>query len=89
VQPLATSLQAFVLMYEHHTAREDTIVFTAWKNALSEKALDEMGEQFEDIEHREFGKNGFEDALKTIAGVEEMLSIADISLFTAAAPPQA
>ena len=89
VQPLAMSLQAFVLMYEHHAAREDTIVFTAWKNALSEKALDEMGEQFEDIEHREFGKDGFEDALKTIVGVEQTLSIADISLFTAPPPPKA
>ena len=88
VQPLAASLQAFVLMYEHHTAREDTIVFTAWKNALSEKALDEMGEQFEAIEHQQFGKDGFEDALKTIAGVEQTLSIEDISLFTAPPPPK-
>lgn len=88
-EPLARSLDAFVLMYQHHTAREDTIVFTAWKAALSEKALDAMGEQFEDIERATFGKDGFDDAVATIGRVEQALGLADIIQFTAPAPPQA
>jgi hypothetical protein len=38
-EPLARALESFVLMYENHAAREDTIAFPAWKEALSEQAL--------------------------------------------------
>ena len=55
------------LMYEHHAAREDTVVFPAWKDALSANQLDEMGETFEEIENQQFGKDGFEDAVAQIA----------------------
>jgi hemerythrin-like domain-containing protein len=84
----AQVLESFTLMYEHHTAREDTIVFTAWKSALSEKALDEMGEKFEAIEHAQFGKDGFDDAAQTMSAIEQTLGIADISQFTSPAPPR-
>jgi hemerythrin-like domain-containing protein len=86
--PLAKALQEFDLMYEHHTAREDTVVFTAWKDSLSEKAYDEMGEQFESIEKQVFGHDGFEDALKKITEIEEELGIADIARFTMPKPPK-
>ncbi|BDV33735.1 hemerythrin domain-containing protein [Methylocystis iwaonis] len=86
---LARSLDGVELMYAHHAAREDTIVFPAWKNALSDRDLDDMGELFEDIERRQFGKDGFEDAVAEIAKVEEALGIADISQFTPPLPPHA
>jgi hemerythrin-like domain-containing protein len=57
-EPLARASESFVLMYQNHAAREDTIVFPAWKDALSERQLREMGERFEDIEYRQFGKDG-------------------------------
>ena len=41
---LAKALESFVLMYENHAAREDTIIFPAWKQTLTAKQLDEMGE---------------------------------------------
>jgi len=44
-EPLARALDSVELMYEHHAAREDTIVFPAWKDALSAHQLDEMGER--------------------------------------------
>jgi len=37
-------------MYRNHAAREDTIIFPAWKQTLTGKQLDEMNEKFEDIE---------------------------------------
>ena len=89
VLPLAQALEAFELMYEHHTAREDTIVFPAWKDALSGKAYDEMSARFEDIEKRMFGHDGFEDAVKRIATIETRLGIDDLARFTMAAPPAA
>ena len=49
-EPLARALESFVLMYQNHAAREDTIVFPAWKETLSEHQLHEMGDKFEEIE---------------------------------------
>jgi len=87
-ETLARALDSVELMYEHHAAREDTIVFPAWKDALSAHQLDEMGEKFEEIEHQEFGKDGFEDAVAQIAQIEGALGMADIAQFTAPPPPK-
>ncbi len=86
--PLATALEAFVLMYRNHAAREDTIVFPAWKKTLTSEQLKEMGEKFEDIEHEQFGEDGFDDAVKQIAGIEDSLGLTDIAQFTAPPPPK-
>jgi hemerythrin-like domain-containing protein len=51
-ESLASVLAGFVCMYENHAAREDTIVFPAWKTNFSNKQLDEISDQFEDIEKR-------------------------------------
>jgi hemerythrin-like domain-containing protein len=88
-EPLARVFETFVLMYQNHAAREDTIVFPAWKNALSERQLHEMGERFEDIEHRQFGKDGYEDAVSQIGQIEQVLGFADLAQFTAPPPPKA
>ncbi|HYP75029.1 MAG TPA: hemerythrin domain-containing protein [Polyangiaceae bacterium] len=85
--PAARTLEAFALMYEEHAAREDTIVFPAWKKALPKKQLDEMGELFEDIEHKTFGKDGFDDAVEQIAAIERTLAFDPASL-TAPPPPK-
>jgi hemerythrin-like domain-containing protein len=85
--PLAQALEAFDLMYEHHTAREDTIVFPAWKDALSERAYKALSEQFESIEKQVFGHDGFEDAVQQISQVESQLGLSDISQFTMPKPP--
>jgi hemerythrin-like domain-containing protein len=89
VEPLARTLESLVLMYRHHAAREDTIIFPTWKQTLSEEQLDEMNDRFEDIEHEQFGEDGFEDAVKQMSDIEASLGLADISQFTAPAPPKA
>jgi hemerythrin-like domain-containing protein len=88
-EPLARVFETFVLMYQNHAAREDTIVFPAWKEALSERQLREMGDEFEGIERQTFGKDGFEDAVKQIAEIEQTLGFADLAQFTAPPPPKA
>ncbi len=87
-EPLARVFDGFVRMYENHAAREDTIVFPAWKMNFTNKQLDELSDQFEDIEHKMFGKDGFEDAEKTISSVEATFGFTDISQFTPPAPPR-
>ncbi len=87
-EPLAQGFDSFVLMYQNHAAREDTIVFPAWKKNFTDKQLDEIGDQFEDIEHKMVGKDGFEDAEKKISGIEASLGFADLAQFTPPAPPK-
>jgi hemerythrin-like domain-containing protein len=84
--PLANAFDAFELMYANHTAREDTIIFPAWKKALSEHELDEMGEKFEDIEKQTFGKDGFDDAVQKMDHIERALGLSDLAQFTTPKP---
>ena len=81
-EPLALALEFFLRMYQPHAAREDTIVFPAWEEALTTEQLDEINDKFEDIEHQQFGENGFEDAVRQIAAIENELGMSDLSQFT-------
>ncbi|HZT87516.1 MAG TPA: hemerythrin domain-containing protein [Stellaceae bacterium] len=87
-EPLARAFASFVLMYQNHTAREDTIVFPAWKAVLSATELDAMGDKFEQIERQTFGKDGFDDAVTQIGNIEQALGFADLAQFTAPPPPK-
>lgn len=75
-------------MYRNHAAREDTIVFPAWKKTMTGPQLDELSEKFEDIEHEQFGEDGFDEAVDQIAAIEGSLGLADITQFTAPPPPK-
>jgi hemerythrin-like domain-containing protein len=86
-EPLARALESFARMYEAHAAYEDSVLFPAWKKALSAKALDEMAELFESIEHKTFGKDGFDDATEQVAAIEKSLGI-ELAALNAAPPPK-
>jgi hemerythrin-like domain-containing protein len=85
-EPLARALDGFTRMYEAHAAWEDTIVFPAWKKSLSKHELEEAGEEFEDIEKRQFRGDGFDMAVDRVAGIERRLGLHDLARFTAPAP---
>jgi hemerythrin-like domain-containing protein len=84
---LAKSLEGFARMYEEHAALEDTIVFPAWKKTMTPKELDAIGDTFEEIEHKTFGKDGFDDAVDQIAAIESAFGLT-LEQFTAAPPPK-
>ena len=88
VEPLAKALESFVRMYQHHAAIEDTVIFPAWKSATGQAELDELGEKFEEIEHEQFGADGFEAALKRMEEIESSLGLSNLSMFTAPSPPK-
>ncbi|HET6973708.1 MAG TPA: hemerythrin domain-containing protein [Pyrinomonadaceae bacterium] len=88
IEPLAKTLESFVRMYEHHAAIEDTVVFPAWKAAVGGNELDALGEKFEEIEHDQFGSDGFETALKRMEEIEQSLGLSNLDMFTAPAPPK-
>lgn len=75
-------LHEFIKMYRPHEAREDTILFPAFKNVISQKEYDELGELFEAKEQELFGKNGFEKIVEEVASIEKALGIYNLSQFT-------
>lgn len=87
-QELVTPLDAFELMYANHAAREDTIIFPAWKQAIGQKGVAEMGEKFENIEKKQFGGDGFDMAVKQMGEIEQTLGLTNLAQFTAPPPPR-
>lgn len=87
MEPLADVLDGMVRMYQHHTAIEDTVVFPAWKRTLTPARYSALSEQFEALEKRMFGHDGFEDAVQRIGTVEQAFGLADLATLTAAPPP--
>jgi hemerythrin-like domain-containing protein len=79
---LVRPLRAFERMYRPHAAREDTVLFPAFRALVGGDAYRELGEQFEEQEHAKLGEHGFEGAVKEVAALEAALGIADLSKFT-------
>jgi hemerythrin-like domain-containing protein len=75
-------MRAFDRMYEPHEAREDTVVFPAYRELLGDTKLAEMAELFASLQVRQLGRNGFDTALETVAGLEEKMGISDLARFT-------
>jgi hemerythrin-like domain-containing protein len=79
---LADRLGAFTRMYRPHEAREDTVLFPAFRPLVKEKEYDELGEKMEAAEHRAVGEGGFEKAVDEVAQLERALGIYDLPQFT-------
>jgi hemerythrin-like domain-containing protein len=79
---LARALRSFGHMYRAHAAREDTVVFPAFRDIVRGAEYRELGEQFEEREHQLLGKQGFEGAVAEVARLEAQLGIADLASFT-------
>jgi hemerythrin-like domain-containing protein len=89
---LAAAMQAFVRMYEPHEAREDTVVFPAFRQLLSPQEVADLGQHFADLEHQQFGQDEFTAMVGRVAAIEQALGIYDLTQFTpdvtAYEPPQ-
>lgn len=78
-------LKRVLLIYrEPHEAREDTVLFPAFRQIVSPHEYDALGEQFEKKEHQLFGEEGFEKNVEEVAALETMLGIHDLAQFTPA-----
>ena len=80
-QKLADSMRQFIRMYNPHEAREDTVLFPAFRRIVSRNEYDSLGEQFENKEHELFGEDGFEKMVDRVANIEKALGIYDLSQF--------
>ena len=81
-EKLAMSLRQFIRMYRPHEAREDTVLFPALRGLMPDKEYDDLGEQFEELEHKLFGEHGFDDVVGKVAEFEKTLGIYDLGQFT-------
>lgn len=79
---LARLLRSFTRMYRPHAAREDTVLFPAFRSVVGKSGYHELGEQFEEDEHKRFGEHGFENAVAEVAKLESALGLADLATFT-------
>lgn len=73
----------FIRMFRAHEAWEDTELFPAFRRLASPERLRALGEQFEEIEHQRFGKNGFAETLAQVERLEHRVGIRDLDVFTA------
>ena len=79
---LADSMRQFIRMYNPHEAREDTVLFPAFRKLVSAHEYDALGEAFENKEHELFGEDGFEHMVDKVSGIEKQLGIYDLAQFT-------
>jgi hemerythrin-like domain-containing protein len=82
---LADRLSQFVRMYRPHEAREDTVLFPAFRELVSREEYERLGEEFESREDKVLGHRGFERIVGEVAGIERALGIDDLASFTPAA----
>lgn len=79
---LIALMESFNIMYRPHEAREDTILFPAFKKVVSQNEYDSLGEEFEKKEHEKFGSDGFDMMVDKIATIEKQIGIYDLEKFT-------
>ena len=69
-------------MYQPHAAREDTVLFPAFRSLMPIKTYKELGEQFEELEEQKFGRHGFANVVTQVGDLEKSLGIFDLAQFT-------
>jgi hemerythrin-like domain-containing protein len=75
-------IKQFVRMYWPHQAREDTVLFPAFKELVPKEEYEKLGDQFEAREEELFGKNGFQNVVEQVAELERRVGIYDLDQFT-------
>jgi hemerythrin-like domain-containing protein len=79
---LVHSMEGFIRMYNPHEAREDTVLFPAFRKIVSSHEFDSLGEDFEKKENELFGDDGFEKIVDKVAAIEKRFGIYDLAQFT-------
>ena len=79
---IVAAMQSFARMYAAHAAWEDTELFPVYRAQFTEAQLHELGERFEEQEHKLLGSGGFEGSLRDVGDLENKLGIHDLAMFT-------
>jgi len=81
-EKLADALREFLRMYRPHEAREDTVLFPAFRSIVSAHEYDALGDDFEKKEDELFGDEGFFKVVDQVAELEKKLGIYELAQFT-------
>jgi hemerythrin-like domain-containing protein len=81
---ITNAIEAFIRMYEPHEAREDTIVFPAYRALLTAEQLVTIGDDILAAQRQLFGPDGFAKTVDHVARIEQSLGIYDLAQFTPA-----
>ena len=81
-EKLADALREFLRMYRPHEAREDTVLFPAFRSIVSAHEYDALGDDFEKKEDELFGDEGFFKVVDQVAALEKKLGIYELTQFT-------
>ncbi len=79
---LLRDIHIFLRMYRPHAAREDTVLFPAFRSIISPQEYDAIGGEMEKKEQQLFGGDGFEKAVDQVTQIEKALDIYDLGRFT-------
>ena len=82
---LANAIGLFVTMYEPHEAREDTVIYPAYRKLLSPADIASLSDRFASLQSEQFGANAFTEMVGKVVVIEQALGINDLTQFT---PPQ-
>ncbi|WP_227984406.1 hemerythrin domain-containing protein [Nocardia spumae] len=84
---LARTLDQFITMYEPHEAREDTVVFPAFRDVTADgNTFEQVSHQIAEAQQKRFGDHGVSGYLDQIADIERQLGIYDLATFTPPIP---
>ena len=76
------AMQASIVLYQPHAAREDTDIFPTVRSLVTPSEFDGLGETFEKEEKSRFGADGFEKMVKAVNGIEKRIGTDDLSKYT-------
>jgi len=79
---VTSAVESFIRMYEPHEAREDTVVFPAYRALLTPTQLVAVGHDILAAQTQEFGPNGLATTVGHIARIEQTLGIFELDQFT-------
>lgn len=79
---LANMLSKYTHMYEPHEAREDTVLFPAFREMVRSDEFERLGKLFEEIEEKMFGKEGFKRIVNQVEVLEKSLGIYELAQYT-------
>lgn len=79
---LSAAMTAFVRMYEPHEAREDTVIYPAFRKLVPAREIVQLGQHFAELERQQFGGSAFAEMVGKVAAVEQALGIYDLAQFT-------
>jgi hemerythrin-like domain-containing protein len=79
---MVRATQAFIRMYRPHEAREDTVLFPAFRSIVTPHEFDALGDDFEKKEDELFGDEGFFKVVNQVAELEKKLGIYELAQFT-------